>query len=162
VTVIFDRKFEEKPKPVATVALLIAPGATMFLAWLPAVSLTQGIWQKGFDPVSAFVVAPFWLGIVAAPGYMKAALTSEEFQPVWVRLSVVVALVASLGGAAAAIPLVLPVPFALASAVSGFLLLRRLRLAPSALARDGIVPRSRIKLSAPGESNDEEKLNEEN
>lgn len=122
----FEGKPAEKPKPAAAVALLIAPAATMLLVSLPAVSLTQGMWEKGFDPVSAFVIAPFWIGLVAAPGYVKAAVTAEEFQPAWVRLSVVFALVASLGGAAAAIPLVFPVPFALASAISASLLLRRL------------------------------------
>jgi hypothetical protein len=107
--------------------MLLPPALTILLASFPAISLTAGICQKGFDIVSLLVVLPFWLGVMASPGVIFASLTSPGTgMPFGVRASIVLGLVASIGGAVASIPIMVPVPFALASAGSCIVLLRRL------------------------------------
>lgn len=125
--------------------LFIAIPAIPFVLVAPAaLSLTFGLVQKGWAIPPLLIATPFWLGLVSVTGYIRALTLIEEPSrpvPAWSIASVGLALIASLGGAIAGLPLLLPTPFALASAACCVVLLlkshHRSRNEALASSRDG-------------------------
>jgi hypothetical protein len=109
---------------------IVLPAIPILYVAPAALSLTSTLVQKGLALPLLLVVSPFWFGLISVPGYLRALTLTEEVPqhvPLWSVASVVLALVASLGGAIAGIPLMLPTPFALASAYCCVVLLLKYR-----------------------------------
>jgi len=78
-----------------------------------------------------YLAGSYYLGILAAPGFLYALFTKQvkipgEWLRRWVRLSVYAAFFASTGGLTSVLA-ILPAPFAIGSVVCSFLVLKRFR-----------------------------------
>lgn len=116
-----------------SILYLLFPIAAVLLA-LPLSQL------RPIDATTALVVAPFHLALLAAPGYVfcwarnARARTMGAVARWWVRLSLLAALMASVGGMLGAYWMVLFFPPSLATAVVVLLLWRRFEGADHAAA----------------------------
>jgi hypothetical protein len=120
---------------------------------VPAAALLVGspvglsIWEGGNpSPALILLVSPFYLGLLGAPGYLfvaYAAPSSSSMGPGrrwWVRASLLLALVASLGGMWGGTQVFFLLPPSLISAVAVVLLWREFERAPRQPLREGPVP----------------------
>lgn len=116
---------------------IVLPAIPILYVAPAALSLTPGLMQKGLELPPLLIVAPFWAGLILAPGYLRALTLLEEAPrpvPMWSVASVALAFVTSLGGAFAGLPILLPTPFALASAFCCVVLLLKHRQSERSLA----------------------------
>jgi len=88
-------------------------------------------WPDNVNTLQFIAAAPFWIGVAAGPGYLyawnghyRATLLPPLYRG-WVRFSLFAALIASITGTVVRALAILPVPFAVGSAVCSLLLLRR-------------------------------------
>jgi hypothetical protein len=122
--------------------MVILPALAMLTVLPPVLDSPPLKIPSNFNAFQVLIVLPFYLGLLAAPGYLHAWSGIPDphgLSPgrrVWLLSSLVAATVASVSGAAISIPILVPVPFAVASGVCAILLLVRLlrafRVAPAA------------------------------
>ncbi len=112
----------------------LIPPVLTFLLVIPVISDFPPF--KRVDSPNIFqlmIVLPFYLGLMAAPGYAYAwaeyfnRAGMPEKQQRWVRISLATAVVSSLWGAIISIPAVIPAPFAFWSFVMAMILWRRFK-----------------------------------
>lgn len=109
---------------------VLSPALAMLLVLPLILELPPVMFTKNFNAVQVLIALPFWIGAAAAPGYLYA--WSGAYEPIgasrmtraWVGASLAAAVLASLGGLIS-IFAVIPFPFAVASLVASFLMLRR-------------------------------------
>lgn len=113
-----------------TTAFVAMPVMTAFFSYPPVLSLTSALFQRTPEWQVILVVAPFWIGLLSAPGYLVACrrlAPPARSAPFWATASIVAGLLAGAFGTVVAIPVLLPVPFAAGSVVCCIMLLRRQR-----------------------------------
>jgi len=110
---------------------ILVPVLAMASVLPPILELPPVRWPRNVNVPQLLIVAPFWLGVAATPGYLyawsghhNAARLTTRGQ-LWVGGSLIASLFAGIAGSLVSIPAVIPVPFALGSSVCSFLLLRR-------------------------------------
>jgi hypothetical protein len=110
---------------------VLIPILAMVAVLPPILELPPVRWPHNLNVLQVVVAAPFWLGVVSAPGYLyawwghhDAARLAPRLQA-WVGGSLVAAVVASVTGSLVSIPAIVPLPFALGSSACSYLLLRR-------------------------------------
>jgi hypothetical protein len=113
-----------------SILFLLFPAATLVITW-PAVSDLPPIRLEGAGNMLDFVwAAPYWLGVLCAPGYIYAwsGRYSDKQHPVvrlWVQGSLVGAVLASTVGLAFSALSLVAIPTGLASVVCAALQLRK-------------------------------------
>ena len=114
---------------------LIAPLITLLLVLPPISELPPFLPEATHNPnlFQVLLVVPFYLGLMAAPGYIYAWLKKGNIGPKrswqyrWAQISLFGAIIASMIGAVWSIPTVIIVPFALWSLVVAIKLLQLFR-----------------------------------
>ena len=109
---------------------LLCPAATLALVVPMIMGLPPLAIPSNFNWFQVAIATPFWLGILAAPGYIYAwaghydrtALSSIRQR--WVGSSLILALVATIGGLISALT-VIAIPTELGSIICASLMLRR-------------------------------------
>jgi len=111
-------------------AFLLAPTLTMLIG-MPLAGMPFAGDPRGFWAPYTLIALPFYLGLLAAPGYIAALLVDPRQlylsagRRLWVRASLILGLVCGVAGTIGGTMMVLFIPPALASAVGCGLLLRR-------------------------------------
>jgi len=110
---------------------VVIPILAMVSVLPPILELPPLSWPSNLNVFQVGIAAPFWLGVVSAPGYVyawwghhNAGSLTPGYQA-WVGTSLTAAFVASVAGSLVSIPAIVPLPFALGSTGCTFLLLSR-------------------------------------
>jgi hypothetical protein len=109
---------------------VVFPAVTMLLVWPHVRELPPLLITKNFNLYEVLIALPFWVGLVAAPGYLYAwsgqyvANAARRSVRLWVGASLLAALVASLGGFVSVLA-VMPMPFDVGSIVCSALMVWR-------------------------------------
>ena len=105
----------------------IIPPVLTFILVLPLVSSLPPLATKGIENPNLFqflIVVPFYFGLAAAPGYFYAWAGQRNAQKVgptvrmWIRVSLIVAVVSSLAGGILSLATVIVAPFAFGSLIA--------------------------------------------
>jgi hypothetical protein len=117
-------------QPIVMIAL---PLIAVVSVLPPVLSMTPLAFSPNFNASQLVLVLPFYIGLIATPGYLYswsgAASDSGRAIRLWVYLSLLASAAASIAGAVLTIPILLPVPIAAATAVCALVLLVRFRRA---------------------------------
>ena len=131
---------EEPQRLRASIWFLILPFLSMLSVWPMIAELPPLRIPSNFNWFQVAIACPWYLGVLAAPGYIYAwsGAYSPAIAPpshwVWVELSLVAAILASAGGFITVLA-VIPFPAVLGSFIGSVILFRRFhRARPGSLA----------------------------
>jgi hypothetical protein len=111
---------------------IVFPLSALIVVWPMVRALPPISWHDNLNTLQSVAALPFWLGVVAAPGYLYAwnghhAAPLLSPTRMWVALSLGTSLVASLLGTIMSALAVVPIPFTVGSAICCLLLIRQFR-----------------------------------
>jgi hypothetical protein len=119
-----------------SIVLVLVPALAMLVVLPQILELPPLMFSENFNILQVLIALPFYLGLLAAPGYLYvwSGCKPHPGSRAWLLASLWAALIASTAGTIVSLPAIVPVPFAAGSVICSLVILTRFLRAQSASA----------------------------